>query len=94
LQPLLVVALGAVAFEALCPDEIAAGVRFSQAIGEITRSKRYDVPVFPIYHPSPLNLNGEGRLAMFKRHMYLMCGLVRKLKERHPDAGAPVRTGD
>jgi len=94
LRPLLVVALGAVAYEALCPDEVAAGGRFSQALGEITRSKRYDVPVFAIYHPSPLNLDGEGRLAMFQKHMRLMCGLVVRLKERHPDAAAPIKVED
>lgn len=71
IKPLLVVALGASAFEALCE-----GVSFAGGLGVITRSVRYDVPVFGVFHPSPRNLEDGGREREFRRQMGLLCGLV------------------
>ena len=83
IRPLIVGTLGAVAFECLCPDEVRDGLKYSDALGKITRSRAFDVPVFAIYHPSPLNLNTPANATQFRRQMLLFCGLVKKLKERH-----------
>lgn len=79
IKPRLVVALGGVAFEQLCP-----GLAFSESLKKISKSKTYGVPVFPVYHPSPLNLDEGGRRAEFEEQMALMCGLVHALKAKHP----------
>jgi uracil-DNA glycosylase family 4 len=81
IRPLLVVALGGVAFEQLCPHEIARGVKFSDALKKITHSRQYEVPVFAVYHPSPLNLEDPERAAAFKDQMRVLCQLVKRLKE-------------
>ncbi len=75
LKPKLVVSLGGVAFEQLCP-----GRQFSESLGRITKSAKFGVPVFPIYHPSPLNLDEGGKRGVFEEQIRLMCGLVQRLK--------------
>lgn len=77
LKPKLVIALGSVAFEQLCP-----GVAFTAALGKITKSAKYGVPVFPIYHPSPLNLDEGGKRAAFEKQIELVCGLVKALRAK------------
>jgi DNA polymerase len=74
LKPQLIIALGSVAFEQLCPDK-----NFSDSLLKLTKSK-YNVPVFPIYHPSPLNLDEGGRRSAFAEQIRLMCGLVKAIK--------------
>lgn len=76
LKPRLVVALGASAFGALCPGE-----EFRDGLGKITRSARYEVPVFGVYHPSPRNLEEGGREAAFRRQMRLLCRLIIALRK-------------
>jgi len=76
IRPLLVITLGAVPFEQLCP-----GVVYSKGLGDITHSERYEVPVFAIYHPSPLNFREETRKVAFEKQIGLMCGLVKELKK-------------
>lgn len=77
IHPLLVVALGAVAFERLCP-----GVVFNDGLGTVTTSKIYNVPVFAVYHPSPLNLQDLARRQLFADQMRILCKLVKRLKEK------------
>lgn len=77
IRPLLVIALGGVAFEQLCPH-----IKFSDALGDVTQSKLFNVPVFAIYHPSPLNLADEDRNKDFKKQMRVMCGVVKRLKAK------------
>lgn len=77
LRPLLIVALGGVAFEQFCPGKV-----FADGLGTITMS-RYEVPVFAVYHPSPLNLEDAGRRVEFAKQMRLMCGLVKHMKAEH-----------
>lgn len=77
IQPLLIAALGGVAFERLCP-----GVKFGDALGTITESSVYEVPVFALYHPSPLNLQDEQRARAFAEQMRLFCGVVTHLMKR------------
>lgn len=88
IRPLLIAALGAVAFGRLCP-----GVKFSEALGNITESDAYEVPVFALYHPSPLNLGDPERATAFARQMRLLCGLVKRLKARQEDhSGAATKS--
>ncbi len=77
IQPLLIAALGAVAFDRLCP-----GVSFDLSLGNIVESSIYDVPVFALYHPSPLNLKDQVRAVAFSKQMRLFCGVVKHLKAR------------
>lgn len=84
IQPLLVAALGAVAFARLCP-----GVEFNKSLGNIVESSVYEVPVFALYHPSPLNLQEPERAVAFSEQMRLLCGLVKRLKARQD---RPVRS--
>ncbi len=78
LQPLLVITLGAAAFNTICP-----GVVYNSALKRITKSEAYNVDVFAIYHPSPRNISLPDRSKMFKEQMRMMCSLVKKLKEIH-----------
>lgn len=75
IKPRLVISLGAVAFDQLCP-----GVSFQDSMSKITKSKKFGVNVFAIYHPSPLNLDEGGKRAAFEEQVELMCGLVTALK--------------
>jgi uracil-DNA glycosylase family 4 len=80
IKPRLVIALGAVAFDQLCP-----AVPFTESLRKIVKSTRYGVSVFPIYHPSPLNLQESSRLLAFQQQIKLMCAIVGKLKEAHSE---------
>lgn len=86
IRPLLIVALGAVAFEQLCP-----GKKFSDHMGSVAES-RYEVSVFAVYHPSPLNMQDAERRVEFARQMKLMCALVKRLKSEHSQV-TPERPG-
>jgi uracil-DNA glycosylase len=77
LRPQLLITLGAVAFAAICP-----GLRYQDSLGVIVRSDIYDLPVFPVYHPSPLNLADAQRKQDYISQMAEMCGLVSGLKRR------------
>jgi DNA polymerase len=74
INPLLVVTLGGSAFDILCP-----GVGYQQSLGRITKSEEFDVKVFAIYHPSPLNLADRGRRADFERQIAILAKLVKRL---------------
>lgn len=77
IKPLLIVALGAVAFERLCP-----GVKFSDSLKKIVKNAAGQ-PVFAVYHPSPMNVNDPERRAAFNEQMAVLCGVVGKLKEKY-----------
>lgn len=76
LRPQLIVALGAVAFGQLCP-----GASFGESLKKLVKSK-YGVPVFAIYHPSPLNFREAARREQFNEQIRVMCGVVSGLKAR------------
>lgn len=78
LRPQLVIALGAVAYERLCPDNKES---FNDALGTIVHSSRYDVKVYTIYHPSPLNMRDAGRKRMFQKQIRMLCKLIKKIQE-------------
>lgn len=77
IKPRLVIALGAVAFSQLCP-----GAEFSNGLKKITRSSLYDIPVFAIYHPSPVNFRDGSRRELFASQIKVMCVLVKELQKR------------
>lgn len=74
LKPRLIVTLGAVAFEQLCPNAI-----FGESLKKLTASK-YGVKVFPIYHPSPVNFREASRKLAFENQIAVMCGIVKAIQ--------------
>lgn len=75
LKPILIVTLGQVAFNRLCPD-----ATYSQHLGKIIKYGDSKLPVFAIYHPSPRNLEVPDRMVAFKRQMAVLCALVKKIE--------------
>jgi uracil-DNA glycosylase family 4 len=80
MHPKLVVTLGSVAFEALCP-----GAGYQQSLGKITKSEEFNVKVFAVYHPSPLNLADKGRRSEFEHQIAILAGIVKKLSKTIPE---------
>ena len=78
LKPKLVITLGAVAFTQLCP-----GVEFGASLKKITKSTKFDVPVFAIYHPSPVNFRDGNRKIAFQEQIQTMCKLVKAIRAKH-----------
>lgn len=79
IKPLLIVALGAVAFSQLCPEHA-----FGESLKQLKASK-YGVKVFPIYHPSPMNFRNGSRRSAFEGQIRIMCKLVKAIKTKHGD---------
>lgn len=75
LRPRLVIALGGTALKILCPN-----AALSESIGNVVKSEKFGVNVFPIYHPSPRNLCVESRQAAFDRDIAKLCKVVKKYK--------------
>lgn len=75
LRPKLVVCLGSVSFSSLCP-----GLNLTSNLGNIVHSKSFDVNVYPIYHPSPLNLNDKSKLDKFEDDIRKLCKIVNAYK--------------
>jgi DNA polymerase len=76
LRPVLIVTLGQVAFDRMCPNH-----DYSSSLGTISRDNGSGhVPVFAVYHPSPRNLEVPERKARFKRQMAVLCALVKKIE--------------
>jgi uracil-DNA glycosylase len=75
INPLLVITLGASAFEALCP-----GIRYSESLGKITKSEEFGVKIFAAYHPSPLNLADKSRRADFKHQIAILAKLIKRIQ--------------
>lgn len=84
IRPLLVITLGSVAFSGLCPN-----FKYSDRLGQITKSEPYGVKVFAVLHPSPLNLSDKARKEEFSRQISTMCRLIDALKSQQdtPDSG-------
>lgn len=78
IKPLLAATLGASAFELICAEH-----NFSSAIqaGDLVRSARFGVTVYPIYHPSPRNMISNREA--FQGQMRKFCKLVLAIKKRH-----------
>jgi DNA polymerase len=78
LKPKLVITLGAVAFAQLCPD-----VEYGPSLKKITKSKKFGVPVFAIYHPSPINFRDGSRRVAFQEQIKVMCELIKAIKAKN-----------
>lgn len=76
IEPLLVVALGPVVFNRLCPDSA-----FLESVGKVVFSPIYNVNVYSTFHPLSKNLAGRRR--EFEDHVSKLCKLVKILKARH-----------
>jgi uracil-DNA glycosylase len=81
LKPKLVITLGAVAFGVFCPK-----LTMSNSFGKIHKSDRFGVRVFPIYHPSPRNLDIDERRQQFDKDISLICRLILAHKKKHSKA--------
>ena len=55
----------------------------SDCFGNIIESKKFGVKVFPIYHPSPLNMNVDERRAQFEKDIRTLCKLIRAHRKKH-----------
>jgi DNA polymerase len=77
INPILVVTLGAVSFNYMCPS-----AKYSDSLRQITKSERYGVKVFAMYHPSPLNLNSGGKRGDFEAQVKVLCALIRKMNKQ------------
>lgn len=74
LKPRLVITLGKFAFQALCP-----GGDYAASLGTIVKSDfipTKELSVFPIFHPSGMNLSVKERKDKFEKHIALMCKLI------------------
>jgi uracil-DNA glycosylase family 4 len=74
INPKLVITLGASAFGMLCP-----GANYQMSLGSLTKSEEFDVKVFAIYHPSPLNLADAGRRRDFEYQIKILSKLIKRL---------------
>ena len=72
LRPNLVITLGSVAFDVLCPD-----LKMSDWFGKVAKSKPFDVKVYPIYHPSPRNMEDRSRKKQFMKDLLRLCELIK-----------------
>jgi uracil-DNA glycosylase family 4 len=79
LRPVLVIALGSIAFKALCPKS-----EFSDNLGKIVKSEKFGVNVFPVYHPSPRNINLPERRDRLIADLAKLCKLIRAYRKSHP----------
>lgn len=76
LRPVLVITLGATAFDILCP-----GMGLTDNLGTIIKSK-YGVKVYPVYHPSPRNMADPSRKSKFQSDIYALCELIKRLRAK------------
>jgi DNA polymerase len=75
LKPKLVITLGAVAFAQFCPNN-----EYSKSLKTIIKSEKFDVPVFAVYHPSPMNFRDEHRKIEFAKQVHILCTLLKRIK--------------
>lgn len=85
IRPKFVIALGAVAFEALCSK-----LAFSASLGKMVKSEKYDVNVYPVYHPSPRNMTDPGRKSRFEEDIRVICELITRISSSEAQRSAPV----
>jgi DNA polymerase len=78
IKPLLVITLGETAFSQFCPES-----KYGDCLKKITKSARYGVSVFAIYHPSPLNFREASRKEAFEDQIRVMAKLVLALREKN-----------
>jgi DNA polymerase len=84
LKPTLVITLGLYSFKYLCSD-----AEYNKSLGTIVKSTRYDVKVFPIYHPSPRNLSVQTRRRKYEHDIEMLCKVINYLNHGE---GPPARS--
>jgi DNA polymerase len=70
LKPKLIITLGAASFNYLCNKT------YGESLGNIVHSELLERDVYPIYHPSPLNLADKSRKKMFADQVADLCKLI------------------
>jgi DNA polymerase len=83
LRPKLVITLGAVAFNAFCPNK-----NMADHLGNIIKSEKFGVSIYPIYHPSPRNMQDPVRKKRFIDDIKTLCELIQNINARK----APIDT--
>jgi DNA polymerase len=78
LKPRLIITLGKFAFKALCPGE-----NYAASLGKIKKTMLAGTErnVFPIYHPSGMNLSIQKRRDKFEQDIALLCKLIKHWEE-------------
>jgi DNA polymerase len=85
IKPKLTVTLGTQAFEVLCPNLV-----YSSSLGKIVKSDKFDVSVYPVYHPSPRNMVDPSRKKKFEADIADLCALIKALSISSAPQSAPV----
>jgi DNA polymerase len=75
MRPRLIITLGKFAFNTLCPSD-----KYGASLGKIKKSSfaGESLNVFPIYHPSGMNLAVKARREKFETDITLMCKLINR----------------
>jgi len=79
INPKLIITLGKPAFETFCPEE-----HYGSSLGSVRFTKIIQnkfIPVFPIYHPSGMNLAIKQRRFKFEKDIKMLCDLIKKLDQ-------------
>jgi len=76
LTPILIITLGKVAFDIFCQDLI-----MKEWLGKIATSKKFGTKVYPVYHPSPMNMRDKSRKKKFVEDISKLCDLIRKYED-------------
>jgi len=66
LKPILIITLGVTALEALCPDQ-----PLTPNLGKIIYYSQNKIPIIPLYHPSPRNMNEK-----FEKDLQNICQII------------------
>lgn len=78
IQPKLIITLGKSPFTYLCSER-----KYSEALGKITKTDfvvgGMQLPVYAVYHPSPLNINAPERRADFEKQIAMLAKLMKRL---------------
>jgi DNA polymerase len=80
LRPRLIITLGQTAFDLFCPDKV-----MKDYLGSIVESEKFSVMVYPIYHPSPRNLDITERRQRFEGDIETLCELMKRVGRRRDD---------
>lgn len=76
LQPILVITLGRLAFDILCPELV-----MRDWLGKVATSSKFGVKVYPVYHPSPMNMSNRDRKKKFVEDIYRLQKLITKYEQ-------------
>lgn len=78
LRPILVITLGAVAFNTFCPR-----LQMTDNVNKIIFSEKFNVQVYPVYHPSGRNMSLAYRKKSFEEGIESLCALIKAYRVKH-----------